>query len=417
MKKITLFFWLITFLGYSQDVKKCEDITLKIYAAINAKDATLLEPYLADDFSIAGQTGYIARMVLPQLFMQLNTDITEIVKISETKTNNLQLVYEAHFEGHGRRMSTFIFNTDNQIKEIILFESMVVKTLDADGAIFVRNEKPFFSVPFKKVGNLIMVEAELNGQKRNFIVDNGAPNLILNSAHLNENQEESRINVSDAKGAGGTISDVDIQTVQSFDFAGISLVDQQVICMNISHLERALETEIHGLLGYEVYESYDILFDYANQRIVFIQPEETHSFLRNNLKKKKWDELPLVMNEHLPTIKAKIGSKSYDLAVDCGAEAGLFDKSLFEELSKNLNNISETVLLGADKNEQTTKAAFIKQMKIGKKVFHNSETTFSDISHLNEGYNVKLNGLIGYEVLSKQLTLLSFVNQKLFFIH
>ena len=42
--------------------------------------------------------------------------------------------------------------------------------------------------------------------------------------------------------------------------------------------------------------------------------------------------------------------------------------------------------------------------------------TFNDISHLNNAYKMEIDGLIGYEVLSKQKTLISYKRKEIIFI-
>ena len=58
----------------------------------------------------------------------------------------------------------------------------------------------------------------------------------------------------------------------------------------------------------------------------------------------------------------------------------------------------------------------LKKVIIGGKRFKNTKTVFSDISHLNNGYKLKLDGLMGYELLSKQKTLISYRRKEMIFI-
>jgi hypothetical protein len=94
----------------------------------------------------------------------------------------------------------------------------------------------------------------------------------------------------------------------------------------------------------------------------------------------------------------------------------LINETLFESLKKNIKRIKVDELLGADNQPKKVKKGKVKNTTIGAKSFKNLKTVFSDISHLNEGYKLNLDGLIGYEVLSKQKTLISFDRKEMIFI-
>ena len=401
-------------MAIAQDVTVCEKIVGQTYDAISKKNADLIMPYLADDFSIAGQTGEIAKMIMPQLFSQLNTQIGNIKKVSEIKTDVLTLVYEADFEGIGLKTSTFVFGQDNKLKALELLK-MEVRRMNGNADI-TKNEQSYFSVPFKRVGNLIAVEAKLNGISRTFLLDSGAPKLILNSAHINKDTVSNKLKIGNVEGVGGQISTMDIEKIESFDLNGIKMGAQEVISMDLAHLEKETKTTFYGLIGFEIYQDYDILFDYQNNMIVFIQPEASDAFISTKFKSKKITEVPFEMTTHIPVIAGFVNGKQYALGIDCGAETNLFDLTLMDELKKECRKLKKDTLAGADKNSIATISGQLASLEIGHIKFKKTDTVFSDISHLNQGYSLKLDGLIGYEILSKQPTLMSYKNKKLVFI-
>lgn len=81
-----------------------------------------------------------------------------------------------------------------------------------------------------------------------------------------------------------------------------------------------------------------------------------------------------------------------------------------------MSNISTTELKGASKDSTTVKKGDIKSLNIGKKRFKHLPTVFSDISHLNAHWTNKIDGLLGYEILSRQKLIMSINNKKLIFI-
>ena len=59
--------------------------------------------YSSDDFSFEGYSGEIAKQIVQQLFRQLNTEVSNINKISAEKTDVLTLIYEADLGEIGKK--------------------------------------------------------------------------------------------------------------------------------------------------------------------------------------------------------------------------------------------------------------------------------------------------------------------------
>lgn len=43
---------------------------------------------------------------------------------------------------------------------------------------------------------------------------------------------------------------------------GIKIRDQEVICLDLSHLEDEPGQEVYGLIGFEMFRDYDLIFNY-----------------------------------------------------------------------------------------------------------------------------------------------------------
>ena len=417
MKNIAtiILFFFANNIAFAQDVNECEKIVLQTYEALNQKNADPIIKYLSDDFSTAGHTGSVAKLILPQLFKQLNYNFSNIKKISETKTDVLTLVYEAEVGDKGLRKSTFVFNNKNQLKTLELL-NIQVKTLNNGDLKILKNDQKYFTVPFKRVGKLISVEVKLNGIVRTFLVDNGSPKLVLNSAHIEKDPTNETREISNLQGAGGSISNVNIDSIQSLEFGGITMNAQKVLTMDLSHLEKKKKTTFYGLIGYEMIKDYDLLFDYKNKTLTFIKADATEEFLKNNFQLKKQIEVPIEMGAHIPVIVGYINGKKYSLGLDCGSESSLFDIKLKDELKANFSKLETDSLLGANKNIVETLSGKLNSLKIGGVNFKKTKTIFSSISHLNDAYKIKLDGIIGYAILSNQPTLISYVNKKVVFL-
>lgn len=350
-------------------------------------------------------------MVLDQLIVQLKEHISHIEKTSETHNGNtLTLTYDFTYDKKlGNRSTTFIFNADNQLKRLDLL-SVQVKKIDVKKE-FEKPEESVITIPIEIHDNLIMTTAEINGEKRNFIIDSGAAmGLYLNSKYFSQDSTKS---FSSSQGVGGSISGADAITIESFNLHGIQVHNREVVMSNLSHLENG--KEIYGLIGYAAYKDYDWLFDYENRTLTLINPDSTASYV----KQQGWkvSEVPLWLaseDSHIPCVKGVIDGKEVTLGFDSGASTNLLRADLLDTFKEQLTEVETTELKGAGQESRESVTGKLKSLEIGDRQFTQTATVFSDIAHLKLAK--VMDGLIGYEILSRQKTIISIRNKKLMFI-
>lgn len=415
MKRLTFLFvaLLCAFHAYSQDVTECRKVVNIAVDAVNNRSTDELKKYLASDFTCAGKSGAIAIKVMELLVNQLNEHISDISEISEQQGNGtLTLVYDFNYSKKlGHKNATFVFNANNQLKQLELL-SVQVKTLDKK-TDFETPAQEIITVPMEIRDNVIVVTAKLNGIERKFIFDSGATSLYLNSQYFSKDTVNTIS--SGSKGVNSSISKQDIVHIDSFDFYGIKTQDKDFVMSDLSHLLK--DEEIYGLIGYQVIKDYDWLFDYANKTLTLIKPDKTADYI-SKMQYATY-EIPLQMTSetsHIPFVKGKIGTEEVSLGIDCGAAANLLDVALFDKLKNNLTDITTAELTGASKQKADVRKASIKSLAIGEKLFENVPTVFNDMSHLNASWENKIDGLIGYEILSRQKVILCIRNKKMLFI-
>jgi hypothetical protein len=379
--------------------------------AINNQNGALLAPWLAEDFSIAGQKGEMAKTVLNMLMLQLKDSVIRYEETSSKEHDGKQLTYDFIYKNKGKRTATFTFNKSDQLVELELFK-MEVKKMGAETLKFETPTNDIIKVPFKEVGHLILVNVEIDGAPKQFLVDNGAPKIILNSKHFKTKEAEN--STGTMRGVNGNVGNISLYKAQSFNWAGLKLNDQTFLAMELSHLEKQLKTTIHGLIGYEAIKEFDVLFDYKAHVLTLLKPSKSLNYIKDSIKKSPMQELALLQEAHLLVVPIQIGAKTYNMGIDCGAETNLLDEAHFPIVKPYLKNKRKTFLGGADKEKRKVQSGKLKSLTLGNSFYTKQRTVFNNMQHLNEGYKLHLDGLIGYTVLSKQLTLISYVHKTLY---
>ncbi len=404
----------------AQSLTDCENVVKETVNAINGYSVETLRRYLASDFECSGQKGDVADQVLNAIIgmlAQSNDSIEKYEKISDERNGDmLTLDYTFIYSKHAKSRTTFVFDKENKIKRLDLF-SVTVKQADK-GFKFEKPQSKVITVPITLTkNNMIVTQAAINGEKHNFIIDSGCPILYLNSKYFRGNDDEEGARMSSSEDVNGKISGgQDVITVDSFDFNGIRANGIKVMASDLSHLEKG--TDVYGLIGYDVYKDYDLMFDYKKKTLTLIDPDYTETFLKEC--RYEYEEVPFEMSKtmrHIPLIKAQIDTVSLTLGIDCGAGNNLIDSKRWDEFESMLRRVKTTKLKGISNDEGAeVHVGKLKSLKIGGKTFRHTQTVFNDVSHFNRNKDERIDGLIGYEVLSRQKTILSYKNKKLIFI-
>lgn len=120
---------------------------------------------------------------------------------------------------------------------------------------------------------------------------------------------------------------------------------------------------------------------------------------------------------HIPLINGQIDTSSLTFGIDYGASSDLLDSGRWDEFKDNLKRVKTAELQGLGNSKGTdVHYGKLKSLKIGGKTFRNTRTVFNSISHLNMSKDERIDGIIGYQILSRQKIVLSYRNKKLILI-
>lgn len=380
--------------------------------AINSRSPEDLDPWLAEDFSILGRTGPMAPKVLQMLITQLNDHVLSYTLLQKKPLKKgIYMEYSFEYEKFGRRVVEITMNQDLLVTKLKLIDGHV-KTLGKSEKPKAKNTtgRSVLSFPVEIMNNLLFTEVMVNGAYQKFILDTGSPRTILNGAYYNRTTS-----ISDSKGVhGNSISGLDIVTVGSMTLHGLTLENQKILTADLEHLEKSIDTPVHGIIGTDMLEAFDIVFDYTNQRITLVDPDHFETYAHQHLKNGAFYKVPFVAQRgHLPVVELTVGPHKFHVAIDSGASSNAFTTSHQERLSPYLSNMSSADLRGVSKTTTKRTKGTLDQVTLGEKNIGKVNTIFSELSHLDKPGAIKLDGIIGYDVLSAQKTVLSYKRQEL----
>lgn len=261
----------------------------------------------------------------------------------------------------------------------------------------------FTKVPFETVRGMILVQAEMEGRRGSFILDTGAPSLIVNGDNENTGggSEEWQ----------GVSGDFNARTVQvgQFIWAGIEKNGIEAIALDISHLEETYQRELLGVIGYQIFSDREILIDAKNMQIIILSSEN------NQLSRigQPVATLSFSMQDHLPVIKTKVGATSYLFGFDSGCTANLLDEEAQAGLSGEAYQIiKHQQVQGFDQQIQSVPVLRTAAIEIEGLPSACMDFLVTDLSHLRDS-NVKIDGLLGYPFFKNMTFSINYAKRRL----
>lgn len=302
----------------------------------------------------------------------------------------------------------FVFSVlaSSQTNIFVPLGHLVKQEMDNLAGAFIEKKavKATDKIPFDLEGGLIFVEAILGDKKRSYILDSGAPTLILNSKASPEDNIEAI-----ASGVSGHVT-VNIKKVENFQLGDINSKNIEAFVTDISHLEKIKKRSIEGLIGMEHFKDSEILIDYEKSEIL-VMPEYRGNIVEHF---ENVETISFAADNHMPVVKIKIGYKTYLFGIDTGAEVNLISKHLKKEIENQGRHLNEKFeIAGIDKNQKRHDSAMIEEVELNNRTFKNMKFVFADMKYLNESYAADLDGLLGYPFLKKAIFSIDYKNKKL----
>lgn len=246
-------------------------------------------------------------------------------------------------------------------------------------------------IAFKNLAGIILLPARANGIEGWFAFDTGAMRTAVNSHYFPELEGgEKQIAIfSEGMAVSGAVE----ARLQELTFGNLAVNGLPVLCMDMAYVEtslRAVEPEIRflGSAGIEAFGRMPVLLDYERSVLTVAPGINTGGA----------EKLPLSM-EALPVITLELAGEPRRFVLDTGANTCLLSSELAEKIAAPPLPDSPGVFV-------------IPEIKAGTHEYQNVNAVFTDISHIRG--SVDVDGVIGCQILSAQVSFLDFQNAALY---
>ena len=271
-------------------------------------------------------------------------------------------------------------------------------------------------IPFTLTGTLITVRARLDTLEGNFFFDTGASSLLLNYRYLNRPVAGASENAS---GITGKVRVLGATKVNTFVLDNLQVVNVTAECIDMTHIERSKKKELLGIIGYRVFDGFEVLFDYESSRIVLIRTDSKGNPLEAlpNWEYQPLGNVPVVTAGHVAIIKLQFAGRSAkSFALDSGAEQNLLNVTTNKRFLKEYFEVGKRVKLnGAGKESVEVLSGRLKNAQVDTFFLKPMSTLLLNLTEINTIYQTNVDGVLGYEFLSQLPMSINYRKRRLYF--
>lgn len=268
-------------------------------------------------------------------------------------------------------------------------------------------------VPFRLVGRLIMVEAQVDTVVGNFFFDTGAERLILNEKYFVSDYALPDVG---SIGTTGLIEETKVRQIDSLEWDNIVFRQQNAHVVNLNHLEAKKKIRLIGILGYEVFKDFEIFLDYQLGRIVLTRlNKQGYRIDPDVIRMAPYDSLSFRHEGHAILVNVEVEGVKMVFALDSGAELNLLDRRIRKKVLKKFEVLKRVKMVGVGNKEVEMLAGVLRDVQIGELRSVGMRTLLTNMADINRAFGITLNGVLGYEFLFNKRTLINYKRKKLYF--
>ena len=272
------------------------------------------------------------------------------------------------------------------------------------------------TIPFSRAGNLIIIRAKADTTEGNFILDTGAPGLVLNMTYFRD-YPATTITDEEQSGITGIVTTVTRTEVKEFSFGCVKSSVIAADLINLGHLENAKGIRILGLIGLSFLKQFEMIIDYENNLLYFhrIAKKEAATYKSPMLKDRStYTIVPIEIWNHKIVTRTIVAGKKLRLIIDSGAESNLLDSRLPNKIFENVEILRRIQLTGAGQKKVEALYGNLNNLTIGDQNTGSMPVIITNLEKTCLIDNSCIDGILGFDFLSLHKIGFNFVNNKMY---
>jgi predicted aspartyl protease len=278
----------------------------------------------------------------------------------------------------------------------------------------ITSDLPSCIIPFSRAGNLIVIRAKVDTTEGNFILDTGAPKLILNTTYFRK-YLSSAVN-TESGGITGSVAASTV-TIPGLSFGPIRYYRVETDLADLGHIENSKGIKILGLLGMQLFKKFEMIIDYEKNQIhLHLVGKKEKARYKNVMLSDtaSYHTIPIRIWENKLLTVGEIAGKKLTFIIDTGAESNVLDSRLPDKIFRNVNITSRVLLSGSGSKKVEALYGDMRNMKLGTLPIDSVPVLVTNLEKMCYAFEECIDGMLGFDFLSLHKIGFNFVTGKMY---
>lgn len=310
-----------------------------------------------------------------------------------------------------------LLNTPASAEDTALIRKTIINELTFPGIRYAGRDSLTFSIPFSRIGNLIIIKAKADSTEGNFILDTGCPGLVLNRTYFRHYKTTTE-HGTETQGITGTTSVMTEQTsVRSFHFGRMQEYNVKANIANLGSIENSKGIKVLGLIGVQFLDDCELIIDFEENLLYF------HVIARKEIKTYRhvmltdtasYHTIPFEITDNRIIIKTTMAGKKLRFIIDCAAETNILDSRLPDKIFADFSITGKVNLVGVGNKKVEAVKGYLSSFTIGNQTITDMPVLITNLEKTCFAYGGCIDGILGLDDLSVQKIGFNFATNKMY---
>ncbi|MCX6285668.1 MAG: pepsin/retropepsin-like aspartic protease family protein [Bacteroidetes bacterium] len=280
-----------------------------------------------------------------------------------------------------------------------VINSTITITVSESSGSGLSAEPDEITIPLKRAGRLLMMEARIDNETGNFIFDTGSSKLVLNNTYF---RKYVSVESGERGGITGGVANVRQTKISRIQISGFSCTNVMADLTDLGHIENRRGIKILGLLGLSLLKNMEIIIDVSHNELHLYRLDHSGNRISKGSKEFKSDiSQKIQMYQDVLFVSPKIGGKILSFCLDTGAESNVISSAAPKKVMNTVSITRRSGLVGSGRPSTEALYGILNDFVLGGQQLSQMETIITNLDNMSTAFGLTVDGMLGYDFFAR----------------